>query len=296
MISDVKQDIDERLGVRYLSGPPERRVLFTFVTLLARQDNYDRFLRSAETAGFSTANSEFLALDNRTGNRFDGFDAIRSIVTMARGQYIVFTHDDVEFLSDGATELESRLAELENHDPKWLVAGNAGGVGYRAFALHITDKSDTVIDRYRQSRHGADSPVTGPVLVESLDENFFIIRSDRPVMNSYDLSGFHFYAADLCRLAEISGGRSYVIPFLLKHHSDGNIDSKFLDCQQRFANKYRRYFMLRRLQLPSARFKFALSGMRDAWRETAQKRWNFLNSNVYASNNSKLSAQPQARK
>lgn len=268
------QEIAERLGVRYLTGPATHSILFSFVTLVASQERYDRMLTSALAKGFMPENSEFLALDNRGANRFDGFDAMRRALVEARGRYIVFTHDDIEFTHDGAAELEARLDELGALDPDWLLAGNAGGIGYRRgkhhLAVHIDDP------------HKLGLRVTQPELVESLDENFFVMRRNRPVVNSYDLEGFHFYAGDLCRMSEIMGGRSYVIPFLLSHHSGGKVDEAFPLCRSRFERKYRRYFVGRNLQMTVAEFRFGLAGMREGWGETPKSRWDFLKRNVYA--------------
>ena len=268
------QSIAEELGVRYIAGPAYSDVLFTFVTLVARQASYDRMLTSARNKGFSRKNSEFFALDNRTGNRFDGFDAMRRAIVEARGQYIVFTHDDVEFLYDGAAELSARLEELSRIDPGWTLAGNAGGVRDRRrrpdLAIHIDDP------------HGADQRVEKSQLVESLDENFVVMRRERPVVNSYDLQGFHLYASDLCRLSEIMGGRNYVIPFLLRHHSGGLVDGSFPLCRDRFQRKYRRYFIGRSLQMTVGEVHFGLAGLRDAWRETAAGRWKHIRTNVCA--------------
>jgi len=275
MSAGTKGDVADRLGVRYLAGPAEAEVTFTFVTLLARQDRYERMLTSAEAKGFHAGNSQFLAIDNRRGNNFDGYGAIRRALPEAKGRYIVFTHDDVEFVADGADRLASCLAELTRLDPLWLLAGNAGGVTYGKNARHLRDP------------HDVDERVTAPTLVESLDENFFIMRRDHPVVNSYDLTGFHFYASDLCRLAEIMGGRSYVIPFLLEHHSPGVIDATFEPSRRRFAQKYRRYFPGRKLQCTVAQFDFGLGGLREGWRETPKSRWDFLDDHVYASPDSK---------
>jgi hypothetical protein len=260
--------VTERLGVRYIDGPPVPPLAFTFVTLVADGARYETMLASAEAKGFGPGNAEFLALDNRGVNRFDGFDAIRRCLTEARGRYIVFTHDDVVFHADGAAELLAALEELGRFDPDWTLAGNAGGVRYRRggheLALHIDDP------------HGLGRRVDRPVLVESLDENFFVMRRDRPVLNSYDLKGFHFYAGDLCRLSEIMGGRAYVIPFLLRHESGGKIDPAYHVARERFERKYRRYFIGRRLQLLVTQFAFGLSGMREAIGETVHSRQHFL--------------------
>lgn len=266
--------ITDRLGVRYLAGPVGHEVLFTIVTLVASQERYDALLTSAEAKGFDTSNTEFLALDNREANRFDGFDAMRRVLPEAKGRWIVFTHDDVEFHADGAAELQARLEELTGQDPGWTLAGNAGGIRYHrgrhSNAVHIDDP------------HQLGLRVTAPVLVESLDENFFVMRRDRPVLNSYDLSGFHFYAGDLARISEVMGGRAYVIPFLLRHNSAGKINPAFAPARDRFARKFRRYFIGRNLQLTVAEFRFGLSGLREGWGETVHSRQAYLKHHLYA--------------
>lgn len=266
--------IADRLGVRYLTGPVGYERLFTIVTLVASQERYDALLLSAEAKGFTPANSEFFALDNRDANRFDGFDAMRRAITEAKGRYIVFTHDDIEFHADGAAELEARLAELTVLDPDWTLAGNAGGVrfhrGKHTLAVHLDDPHQTSLR------------VEVPKLVESLDENFFIMRRDRPVLNSYDLSGFHFYAGDLCRISEVMGGRAYVIPFLLRHKSGGKINPAFQPARDRFERKYRRYFIGRNLQMTVTEFTFGLAGLREGWGETVHSRQDYLKQYVYA--------------
>ena len=105
-------------------------------------------------------------------------------------------------------------------------------------------------------------------------------RRDRPVLNSYDLRGFHFYASDLCRISEVMGGRAYVIPFLLRHHSGGKIDAAYHTGRRAFERKYRRYFIGRNLQLPVTEFAFGLSGLREAIGETVHSRQRFLKDNL----------------
>ena len=244
---------------RYIREPLEHRFDFSFCTLVADEANYARFLASAHLRGFTKENSEFFALDNREENRFDGFNALRRVLPECSGRYVVFTHDDVEFTEDGAQDLKRVLEELTRTDPNWRLAGNAGAViGGRGseVVVHITDPD-------HQGR------VDAPVRVQSLDENFFLMRRSSPIPNSFDLEGFHLYASDLCLINEVLGGHAYVVPFMVTHHSGGESSEAFKKVYGAFFNKYRRYMKGRHFTAPCGEMNF---GWRSMFNKIEEKR------------------------
>ena len=230
----------------YISGAMDHRVEFSFCTLVKDEESYIRFLSSCARKGFTEDNSEFLALDNRNENQFDGFSAIRRALPECTGRYVVFAHDDVEMVEDTQTDLQRVLEELTQIDPMWRLAGNAGwtddGRDSRII-LHIQDPD-----------HKGE--IDAPVKVQSLDENFFIMRRDCPVPSSFDLSGFHFYAADICLMNEILGGHNYVVPFMLFHHSGGASSEAFNVSYHRFYEKYRPFFRNKTFRAVCATIEF----------------------------------------
>jgi hypothetical protein len=221
---------------KYVQDHAESGLTFSVCSLVKSPENYARLLDSFAQNGFTPENSEFLAADNRTENRFDGFSWTKAMLGHARGRYLIFCHDDVELISDGHDALLARLAELDTLDPNWLIAGVAGGrwrVGrnnWKRLALHI---SDFVGD---DRRHG-----NLPCRVESLDECFILMRRSRPVVSSYDLSGFHFYGPDICLQAEFLGGTAWAIDFHLRHHGRGLKGPEFHQCRQDFIRKHAAY-------------------------------------------------------
>ncbi len=203
---------------------------FTVCTLVRSEKSYARLLESFSTRGFTAENSEFLMLDNVRDNRFDGYSGLRAAALQARGRYILFTHDNIELTEDGHARLREILADLTMLDPGWMVAGNSGiehGADWRALPL-----------RYIGDPHGEQRDISRPTRVISLDENFLILRRDLMVFPSIDLQGFHLYATDLCLQAELAGGRSYIIPFMLRHHSGGRVDEVFDASRAAFSEKY----------------------------------------------------------
>ncbi len=222
---------------RYIADADNSPLLLSVCSLVQSQEKYDRLLASFARVGFTSDNSEFLAADNRAGNRFDGFSWTKALLAEARGSYVIFCHDDVELIEDGFDRLVARLAELDALAPNWLLAGIAGGVWHSGpsrqpvVAMRVSDKFG------ENQRRG-----NLPKQVETLDECFLLMRRSRPVISSYDLTGFHFYGADICLQAELAGGTAWAIDFHLRHHGDATRGPHFRACRREFVRKHASYF------------------------------------------------------
>jgi hypothetical protein len=221
----------------YVQNRDESDLVFSVCSLVRDQAQYDRLLASFERFGFTAENSEFLAADNRAGNQFDGYDWHRHMWPRARGRYVVFCHEDVELVDRGYDDLLAAIEALEAADPDWLVAGIAGSP-WRPLNHSVTAQALHISDVFGSDRRLGQVPAR----VESLDESFILMRRLKPVMNSYDLHGFHYYGADLCLQAEFLGGKSYAIDFHLLHKGKARADEAFAQIRNAFRQKYRRYF------------------------------------------------------
>jgi hypothetical protein len=155
----------------------------------------------------------------------------------ARGRYVIFCHEDVELVDRGYDDLLAAIEALEAADPDWLVAGIAGSP-WRPLNHTVTAQALHISDVFGSDRRMGQVPAR----VESLDESFILMRRLKPVMNSYDLHGFHYYGADLCLQAEFLGGKSYAIDFHLLHKGKAKADETFAQIRNAFRAKYRRYF------------------------------------------------------
>lgn len=227
--------------------------MFSVCTLVASDERYHRLLASFARCGFDESNSEFVALDNRGENRFDGYGALRRMFPELRGEYILFTHDDIELVEDGAERLRGILRELDMRDPLWAVAGNAG---------HRVDPPETLL-RHLSDPHGEGRDCgDAPVRVQGLDENFLVLRRDRMVFPSLDLDGFHLFATDLCLQAGLAGGRAYVIPFYLRHHSAGAESAELDRTIARMSAKYAALHPPAIIRSPASTFPVAGRGRR----------------------------------
>jgi hypothetical protein len=206
----------------------QESIRYSICTIVTRLGEYKEMVDSFKAGGFREPECEFLYLDNSQRNTFDAYSGNNLFLNAAKGQYIILCHQDILLIKDGRAELDLALDRLSRLDPNWAACGNAG-IEYPArLVLRITDP------------HGEDQRVGDfPVPVRSLDENFIIVRRAANLAFSHDLEGFHFFGTDICIIADILGGRCYVIDFHLLHKSAGVMDSAFLKARQRLVLKYR---------------------------------------------------------
>lgn len=165
--------------------------------------------KTFDAAGFNSY-SEYLTVDNSKGNVFDAYEAISSFFLHAKGAFIIIVHQDVRLI-DNRIKLEECLDTLDRDYPDWAICGNAGAKGYHQHVTYITYTS-------HEEKH---QPL--PCKVNSLDENFLVVKRSSGLTISADLRGFHLYGTDLCVIAKIIGHSAYVIPFMVLHLSEGNI-------------------------------------------------------------------------
>lgn len=203
--------------------------LYTIATLVTDLAQYAAMRASFVDHGFDQSNTEYLYVDNTRSPQTDAFRGLNALLDAARSPYVILCHQDVRLLTDDRAALDARLAELSERDASWAVAGNAGGLAPGRLALRITDP------------HGDDqNSGRFPARVMSLDENFMVVRRAARVGLSNDLTGFHFYGADICLHARMMGCSTYVIDFHLKHLSPGRKDKSFAEAERAFVAKWSR--------------------------------------------------------
>jgi hypothetical protein len=220
--------------------PPYR---FSICTLVTRHDEYERMLESCRQAGFGD-DCEYLHVDNSEGNAYEAYRAFNLFLQRAQGRYVIVCHQDVELRHDRRADLEQRIAEVEALDPRWALIGNAGCIDLEHRAIWISDgPSGRFYSRGERF----------PQRVQSLDENFILVRKDANLAVSADLDGFHFYGTDICVLADILGWNAYVVAFHLYHRSAGKVDESFHRLRTRVEQKYRRALRSRHVQTTMTR-------------------------------------------
>ena len=213
---------------------------YTIATLVTEPAEYAAMRASFAAGGFTDDVCEFLVIDNtQTTSReqTDAYTGLNRALDEARAPFVILCHQDVRLTRDKRRRLEACLADLSALDASWALAGNAGGVSAGRLSVRISDP------------HGADQNVGPfPSRVTSLDENFIVVRRAARVGLSSDLTGYHFYGADLCLAADVLGYTAYVIDFHLQHLSPGRKSADFYASEKAFRNKWSHAFRPRWLQ------------------------------------------------
>jgi hypothetical protein len=215
---------------------------FSICTLVTRREEYAEMLESFVQAGFDEESCEYLYLDNSIANEWDAFRAYNHFLNIAKGKYVIICHQDILLQYDKREMLESCIQSLDERDPMWAIAGNAGGVCLGVRAICITDPKG----------HYESKDLPQPV--QSLDENFILMKASANLAVSGDLSGFHLYGTDLCQVARFLGYRAYVIPFNLYHKSQGHCDESFFQLREKMKHKYQWRMKDRFIQTTVTRF------------------------------------------
>lgn len=204
-------------------------IQFSVCTLVNDFVEYAEMLESFKKAGFSDDCTEFIYIDNSKSNKYEAFSGLNRFLQEAKGEYIILCHQDILLKYDNKQVLVKRLEELEQKDPSWGLAGNAGGYKIRHFSIKISEASG--MHQYTKQF---------PVRVKSLDENFIIVKRKANLALSGDLQGFHLYGTDLCTIAAVLGYNAYTIDFHLLHKSSGNVNKSFYDIKAAYISKYQK--------------------------------------------------------
>lgn len=206
--------------------------IFHICTIANNLEQYGEMKSSFLNAGFIEDKCRYSLFDNSKGNTFDPYRTFDYIKDETTEPFIIFCHQDVLLdQGDGFNKLMEIIDELNKLDPKWAVIGNAG----------FNDNHQQIV-RIKDPNNLKQWSGKFPQKVHDLDENFLVINSRIPLETSSELSGFHFYASDLCLNAVLKGYTCYVVNFYLTHLSPGNFNQIFWNASKVFNEVWNRKF------------------------------------------------------
>jgi hypothetical protein len=220
---------------------------FHIATVANDLSMYGAMRLSMAACGFTEPRCRFTLFDNSQSNRYDPYAVLRQLAGDGDEPYIVLCHQDLLFKAESTVDLlERRLTQLEQIDPHWAVAGNAGVDSHWKLQAYLDEPNG----------NHRSSPL--PAAVVSLDENLLILRRSHYVLPSPAMSGFHLYGADLCLNAFMQHRTSYVIEFLIQHLSKGNPESDaFIQAEKNLVQVWRSQLMMGLIRTPCAMLQVA---------------------------------------
>lgn len=220
---------------------------YSICTLVTNKQQYIDMLESIKNAGFTEERCEFLYIDNTEKNKYDAYSGVKQFFNIAKGKYIILCHQDLVFHKDKIDKLDNVIEEISRKDPNWALLGNAGGTVPGQQAYLLTEFDGNHLERGKL-----------PFKVNSLDENFILVKKSANIGISNDLHGFHMYGTDLCMIANILGYACYVVDFHLWHLGGASTEAPkikgqhatntFDTMRKKIIDKYQRVFSPRFIQ------------------------------------------------
>lgn len=177
-----------------------------------------------------TVSAERILIDNRDRRFVSAAQALNWGAAQAKGDWLVFVHQDIEFLQDHWLEQCEHL--LKQVDPKgWhgLVGRTASGVW-----------QGLIRDRAMVS----GTPFDQPIPVQTLDEILLIHRRWEQTKPYFDESfgSWHAYGVEACCRAIVDGGTNTVLPLPVWHDSGSTNLAGLREAHQYVWQKHQRHF------------------------------------------------------
>ena len=245
--------------------------LFEVYTFVNDEAQYADMRASFSAAGFES--EMFVRL---SGDDDDPYRAIPRIGETSTARYPILCHQDVR-LDQGADagQLSAALEEIDQLDPHWTVAGDAGLTRSGRLVRRVVDPA------------GGFSGGLVPCEVVTLDENLLVFNRRAISRCSRGLSGFHLYGTDVCLNALSSGGSAYVVDFAVTHLSSGDAETiDYLQAKERLASVWNRRCLFRYVIAPTATLFLSRSmALRRVFGSRRALEWigNALHDNLYES-------------
>lgn len=180
---------------------------------------YEEMKASFIEAGFDEERCRYTLLDNSVENVYEPKGALDMCLADTSEQYLICCHQDILLnQGHGFDQMLKVMQELDEVDPDWAIAGNAGINNHGEPVLRLTDPHNAPMwDRGFPSR------------VHTLDENFMVVNPKKKIEVSEGFRGlFNYWATDLCMNATFQGYSIYVVDFHIEHLSKGKFNPAVL--------------------------------------------------------------------
>jgi GT2 family glycosyltransferase len=214
--------------------------LFSVIVCSVEQTK-QRAIRAEYARAFSGASFEFIQIDDAK-SLCEGYN--RGFAQSA-GEIVVFSHDDIEFVSNRVSE--NLLRSLT----QWDLVGIAGtsrlaGKSWVAAGRPYIHGKIIQVRPSGRVLHSFGPPPSGDRTLEAMDGVFLATRRmvcEEVPFDEQTFDGFHFYDLDFTHSAYLRGFRLGVCEdLLLAHQSAGGHDEAWRLYAERFVAKHSKSF------------------------------------------------------
>ncbi len=206
-------------------------IKFTFVVPVSDEEIFKKNIGNSEI--YLSGKHEFIIQKNYKSVPM----AYNKAVAAARGEILIFVHQDVFFPNEWEEKFINTLIEVNNKDKNWGVLGVAGAFLRKRFFSKRYKRIICGFLRDRGLKWG--SPQGLPRRVQTIDELFMVVRKKNAFFDE-KIPYNHLYGVDLCLSLAKKGNNSYVIAAYLHHNSihSFSLSKEFFLCQDYIREKY----------------------------------------------------------
>jgi len=174
---------------------------------------------------------ELILVNNTQGTYTSAAEALNIGGTRAKGDYLVFAHQDIKL--DSSHWL--RDAEAIIHSlPNFGVAGVAGKKDGDGVITNIKHGSPPHFAGRHQIKEPTEVQTLDECLIITPKEVFNRIKFDETTCNDW-----HLYAVDYCLEVQEKGYRVFVLPFPCYHRSSGSFSAGYFSTLEKLRLKHR---------------------------------------------------------
>lgn len=207
----------------------------SFVTCVNNIEQYRNFVLGSLLKSSTKKIYETIPVLN-FGNKYSAAQALNIGLDKARGDLVVFCHQDILFYKEWIDMLYERIKEIEKKTTEWGVLGTAG--------INSNDTTIGVVHNLMGTFQWGSCLGVTIHPVQTVDEHCMIIKKSSGLrFDEEKFNGFHCYGPDICLSATSKGFTNFGILCPLVHESSsGSIISgkkEFMRLLNILAQKWR---------------------------------------------------------
>ena len=215
---------------------------FSIITSVYNLEDYTIFLESLKNQK-GNHSLEVIGVPNFYNFFNSAYKALNTGGDVASGKIIIYCHDDIVVSSEWLNKVKYHIEEIEKSRQQVGVIGPAGITKNEAGVYYLLNENGIPYNKIQASvdRHSSVTPLQR-YEVQTLDEMCLItLKSNNLRFDDTQLTGWHFYGANLCLKAMSKGLTNWAIDAYTFHKSDGSKNlsnkekyDKYEECARRF--------------------------------------------------------------